>query len=81
MEKQNSYLVYKRDTNYLVYWIINASNAIIEASHEYNDSNFEESNVTGKLTVAALVAVGTSHAKCRNPGGRKGRNRPNSFCE
>ncbi|RSL79429.1 hypothetical protein CEP51_007369 [Fusarium floridanum] len=54
MERHNVYLEYKRDTKYLLYWLINISNRIIKSS---KDEATVAINTTGQTTVAGLIAM------------------------
>ncbi|KAG8623298.1 hypothetical protein KVT40_008274 [Elsinoe batatas] len=62
MASQNAYLDYKRDTQKLVYWIINASNAIAKASLNSHDAGVVF-NATGQLKVSDIVPTCTAIAK------------------
>ncbi|KAI6360884.1 hypothetical protein MCOR25_006619 [Pyricularia grisea] len=55
MADLDSYLAYKRETKYLVFWLLHTSNSIIttKAPREPN----LEPNTTGQVTVATLVSL------------------------
>ncbi|KAJ4157104.1 hypothetical protein NW754_008746 [Fusarium falciforme] len=54
MERRNIYLEYKKDTKYLLYWLINVSNRIIKSS---KDETVAQPNTTGQTTVAGLIVM------------------------
>ncbi|KAI8656172.1 hypothetical protein NCS55_01272100 [Fusarium keratoplasticum] len=54
MQRHNIYLEYKRDTKYLLYWLINVSNRIIKSS---KGDTVAQPNTTGQTTVAGLIAM------------------------
>lgn len=57
MPTRSDYLAYKRDTNYLLYWAINTSNAIIKSLPSPADDRQTEANVTGHTTVAGFLSM------------------------
>ncbi|KAH7317042.1 hypothetical protein B0I35DRAFT_434450 [Stachybotrys elegans] len=57
MAGQNLYLTYKRDTKYLLYWMIHASNNILRKLKKASDGDGVSINSTGQVTVAGLVAM------------------------
>ena len=56
MSDHNSYLAYKRDTKYLLYWAIHTSNAIIKSLPAPENGEAPDINVTGQITVSELIA-------------------------
>ncbi|KAJ4316572.1 hypothetical protein N0V84_007769 [Fusarium piperis] len=54
MQRHNIYLEYKKDTKYLLYWLINVSNRIIKSS---KDEAATQLNTTGQTTVAGLISM------------------------
>jgi hypothetical protein len=69
MADQNSYIRYKRDTRHLIYWMIHASNSIIESSSPLPipDAVPTTVNTTGEITVSTLVLISKLIAKHINP--------------
>ncbi|WYZ40952.1 hypothetical protein EsH8_IV_001293 [Colletotrichum jinshuiense] len=66
---KNSYVTYKRDTRYLLYWIINISNSVIK-NHQRSDNDVPlpfDLNTSGQTTVAGLVAMAQIIAKSDRP--------------
>ncbi|KAI2470526.1 hypothetical protein F4781DRAFT_175854 [Annulohypoxylon bovei var. microspora] len=64
MATHNTYLAYKRETQYLLYWMIHASNSIIKSlpsREDIDDSLFP--NATGQTTVSGLVSMSKLIAK------------------
>ncbi|KAL0940552.1 uncharacterized protein CTRU02_203315 [Colletotrichum truncatum] len=60
MAPHNSYLVYKRDTKHLLYWMAHASNSIIKTlpiDSEGESLSRPALNTTGQTTVAGLLAM------------------------
>lgn len=59
MATHNSYLTYKRDTRHLLYWMIRASNSIIQSSALSDDDAAipKTVNTTGQTTVSGLVSM------------------------
>lgn len=58
MASHNSYLGYKRDTQLIVYWMIQASNTIIKKSPaSLGDDAPKVANSTGEITVRGLVSL------------------------
>ncbi|KAI6606853.1 hypothetical protein MCOR04_000820 [Pyricularia oryzae] len=55
MADLDSYLAYKRETKYLVFWLLHTSNSIITAKAP-REPNLEP-NTTGQVTVATLVSL------------------------
>lgn len=66
MADRNSYLSYKRDTRYLIYWMIHASNRIIKSSLSLPISDAAP-NATGEITVSALVPLSKTIAQYISP--------------
>lgn len=66
MSSHNAYVQYKRDTNCLLYWIINTSNAVLKRSGPVLPPGVDapsspvERNFTGQITVAGLVDMSRS---------------------
>ncbi|KAE8454217.1 hypothetical protein EG329_005142 [Mollisiaceae sp. DMI_Dod_QoI] len=69
MADRNSYLAYKRDTRYLLYWMIHASNTIINSSSSLPilDGVSTSVNTTGQIPVSAIVPTSTLIAKHISP--------------
>ena len=78
MADHNSYLRYKRDTRYLLYWIIHTSNSIIKSSSSQPIPESSSSapvpnptpasvNTTGEIPVSAFVPLSNLIAKHINP--------------
>lgn len=69
MADQNSYLAYKRDTRYLIHWLIHSSNRIIRSSTLLPVSGTAPAkvNTTGAITVSALVPTSELIAKHVSP--------------
>ncbi|OTB02229.1 hypothetical protein M426DRAFT_13676 [Hypoxylon sp. CI-4A] len=68
MGTPDAYLVYKRDTRYLLYWMIHASNDIgksLPSQGENHDS--VGPNVTGQTTLPGLVSMSRLIAEHVNP--------------
>ncbi|KAK6844328.1 hypothetical protein PG995_014438 [Apiospora arundinis] len=55
MEVDNIYTTYKRDTKYLLYWLISVSNSII-ASLKDGSATIKR-NTTGEVTVAGILSM------------------------
>ncbi|CAG9988105.1 unnamed protein product [Clonostachys byssicola] len=56
MADRNLYTTYKRDTKYLVYWMIHASNHILRGLEKPEHDSLSL-NTTGQTTVSGLVAM------------------------
>lgn len=56
MEDRNLYMTYKRDTKYLVYWMIHAPNHILRGLEKPEHDSLGL-NTTGQTTVSGLVAM------------------------
>jgi hypothetical protein len=56
MAYRNVYASYKRDTNYLVYWVINVSNRIVKKLPE-GDERALPLNTTGRATMKDFLAM------------------------
>lgn len=78
MADHNSYLRYKRDTRYLLYWMIHTSNSIIKSSSSQPIPESSSSapipnstpvsvNTTGEIPVSAFVPLSNLIAKHINP--------------
>ncbi|KAH6611384.1 hypothetical protein Trco_001404 [Trichoderma cornu-damae] len=63
MKFNNFYVLYKRDTRLLLYWMVKTSNAIIKSLEESGDEISLELNITGQVTVSDLVAMSELIAK------------------
>ncbi|KAI1816979.1 hypothetical protein GGS20DRAFT_535631 [Poronia punctata] len=57
MSPTNPYLVYKRDTSRLIYWIVKTSNAIISSASALPDDAPKVCNTTGQVTVSGLTSL------------------------
>ncbi|KAI0105575.1 hypothetical protein F4776DRAFT_471374 [Hypoxylon sp. NC0597] len=56
MATHNAYLAYKRDIQHLLYWIIHASNSIVDSGAASEDAEVTVPlNTTGKITLPVLV--------------------------
>ena len=68
MSSHNAYAQYKRDTNCLLYWIINTSNAFLQRSGPALPPRVDAPsspvtrNITGQITVAGLIDMSRSIA-------------------
>lgn len=68
MASHNTYLEYKRDTQYIVYWRIQASNTIIKiSSASLGDDAPKIPNANGEITVRGLVALAKVISKNISP--------------
>ncbi|EPS39533.1 hypothetical protein H072_6698 [Dactylellina haptotyla CBS 200.50] len=54
MADRNSYLAYKRDTRYLLYWMLHAANTIIASNP---GSTSIRANTTGTVAIASIVPL------------------------
>ncbi|KAF7531614.1 hypothetical protein G7054_g8705 [Neopestalotiopsis clavispora] len=57
MASQSTYLTYKRETAELLYWIIKASNSIIQKTGAAYQGGLSLLNTTGKTTVQGLLSM------------------------
>ncbi|KAL2063798.1 hypothetical protein VTL71DRAFT_5603 [Oculimacula yallundae] len=58
MADRNSYLSYKRDTRYLMYWMLHSSNSILRSlGSNDTDETALKPNTTGSLSVSDVVPV------------------------
>jgi len=57
MASHNAYLAYKRDTKYLTYWIVHASNACILSSKADGLTATDQLNHTGQVKVSDLLSM------------------------
>ncbi|KAK7428225.1 hypothetical protein QQZ08_005291 [Neonectria magnoliae] len=57
MAPHNIYVSYKRDTRYLVYWLLHVSNGIIKSSAALKDEPPQGLNTTGQITVSGLLSM------------------------
>lgn len=64
MPSRSSYQEYKQNTSYLLYWIINNFNALLNANppNGHHDANLA-ANTTGQTTVAGFVSMAKFIAK------------------
>ncbi|KFX89139.1 hypothetical protein V490_07211 [Pseudogymnoascus sp. VKM F-3557] len=69
MADQNSYLMYKRDTRRLIYWLVHASNSIIKSLPAVSipEATLTTLNTTGEIKVSALVPIPKLIAAHINP--------------
>lgn len=61
----NTYLAYKRDTNLLLYWVIQTSNQVINSKNHEHDQSLKintsgQTTVSGFLSMVELIARSTS---------------------
>ncbi|KAK4041108.1 hypothetical protein C8A01DRAFT_34840 [Parachaetomium inaequale] len=63
MATRNAYEEYKRDTGFLLYWMIQTFNNIIRAATRRGDGKARAVNTTGELTVAGIVRLAQLIAK------------------
>ncbi len=63
----NPYLIYKRDTSRLIFWIIKTSNTIIASLSSLPDDAPKTPNKTGQVTVSGLVSLSKLIAKHIEP--------------
>ncbi|KAL9572301.1 hypothetical protein ACKAV7_003502 [Fusarium commune] len=66
MVSQNLYLSYKRDTRYLLYWMINVSNRLLRSTDGETQSAASV-NTTGQTTVSGLISMSTLISQHREP--------------
>ncbi|KAF4440348.1 hypothetical protein F53441_12296 [Fusarium austroafricanum] len=64
MAPQNLYLSYKRDTKYLIYWMINLSNHLLRSIKRESEVSL---NTTGETTVNGLVSMATIISQQNEP--------------
>ncbi|KAK7417729.1 hypothetical protein QQX98_004385 [Neonectria punicea] len=57
MAPHNIYVSYKRDTRYLVYWLLHVSNGIVKSSAALKDEPPKGLNTTGQITVSGLLSM------------------------
>ncbi|KAI4598718.1 hypothetical protein KJ359_002610 [Pestalotiopsis sp. 9143b] len=57
MGGQNTYLTYKRETAELLYWVIQAFNAIVQKTDAKDEDGLSLRNTTSKTTVQGLVSM------------------------
>ncbi|KAI1866988.1 hypothetical protein JX265_007564 [Neoarthrinium moseri] len=57
MAGHNTYLTYKRETAELLYWVIQASNSIIQKTGAEDEDGLSLLNTSGKTTVYGLVSM------------------------
>ncbi|KAI1409507.1 hypothetical protein F5Y13DRAFT_203428 [Hypoxylon sp. FL1857] len=67
MATYNAYLAYKRDIQHLVYWIIHASNSIVNSVALEETEPSVAVNTTGKITLPVLVFMSKLIAKHIKP--------------
>ncbi|KAJ3579357.1 hypothetical protein NPX13_g1213 [Xylaria arbuscula] len=63
MASLDLYLAYKRDTSRLIYWIVQASNAIVTSPVTLPDDVPRNPNTDGQITVSSLVSLSKLIAK------------------
>ncbi|KAI9704576.1 MAG: hypothetical protein M1820_005489 [Bogoriella megaspora] len=63
MTTPSSYLAYKRDTRYLVYWMIQTSNAITKSPSATEKDGMLPPNTTGQAKVSDLLPMSESIAR------------------
>ncbi|KAF5655312.1 hypothetical protein F25303_720 [Fusarium sp. NRRL 25303] len=66
MVSQNLYLSYKRDTKYLLYWMINVSNRLLRSTNGEAQSPASV-NTTGQTTVNGLISMSTLISQHKEP--------------
>ncbi|KAF4341472.1 hypothetical protein FBEOM_4633 [Fusarium beomiforme] len=66
MTSQNLYLSYKRDTKYLLYWMINVSNRLLRSSNGEAQAALDV-NTTGQTTVNGLISMSTLISERKEP--------------
>ncbi|QGI98553.1 hypothetical protein CEK26_011622 [Fusarium fujikuroi] len=66
MVSQNLYLSYKRDTKYLLYWMINVSNRLLRSTNGEAQSAASV-NTTGQTTVNGLISMSTLISQHKEP--------------
>lgn len=71
MADQNTYLRYKQETQSLIYWLMHASNSIIQSLSNDTEPDNKPStlslNNTGKIKVSQFVPISTLIAANINP--------------
>ncbi len=67
MGGRNLYLTYKKDTSRLLYWVVNTSNGIVQASAKAEDCGPVVMNTTGQSTVFEIVNMSRLIAKHVQP--------------
>jgi hypothetical protein len=66
MMPQNLYLSYKRDTKYLLYWMINVSNRLLRST-DGDAQSAASVNTTGQTTVNGLISMSTLISQHKEP--------------
>ncbi|KAI1028818.1 hypothetical protein LB503_002684 [Fusarium chuoi] len=66
MVSQNLYLSYKRDTKYLLYWMINVSNRLLRST-DGEAQSAASVNTTGQTTVNGLISMATLISQHKEP--------------
>lgn len=61
MSGNNTYITYKRETADLLYWIIQAFNAIVKKTGAKNEDGLSLRNTNGRTTVHGLVFMVRLH--------------------
>ncbi|KAF2712349.1 hypothetical protein K504DRAFT_371948 [Pleomassaria siparia CBS 279.74] len=67
MASRNLYIRYKKDTNRLLYWVINTSNGIIQSGIDAEEYAPVSINTTGRSTVAEIVSMSRLIARNLKP--------------
>ncbi|KAJ3539184.1 hypothetical protein NM208_g5593 [Fusarium decemcellulare] len=67
MAPHNIYVSYKKDTKYLLYWMINVSNRLIKSTDGHEVETPVTVNTTGQTTVAGLISMSKLIAERREP--------------
>lgn len=63
----NIYALYKKDTRYLVYWLIDTSNRLIKSSAAEKDEPPQGLNTSGQVTVSGLLSISELIAQHSEP--------------
>lgn len=63
----NIYALYKKDTRYLVYWLIDTSNRLIKSSAAEKDETPKGLNTSGQVTVSGLLSISELIAQYSEP--------------
>lgn len=67
MADHKTYLAYKRDTIYLLYWMTHAYNEIVKSSSSGGGDGPLTLNTTDQVTVSGMVAISELIAKHISP--------------
>ncbi|KAL6401145.1 hypothetical protein AUP68_16871 [Ilyonectria robusta] len=63
----NIYALYKKDTRYLVYWLIDTSNRLIKSSAAEKDETPQGLNTSGQVTVSGILSISELIAQYSEP--------------